>query len=310
MLDRTDIRGIIAFLPTAFSDGGGIDMEANRANVRTLVEQGTPIIQGTGGAAEFYSLTLAEHKSLMHLIAAEAGSSALTMCGCGTVASTADAIARVRCARDAGIDSAMLLPPHYFATRPKEVIGFFEDVAAAVPDMPLLHFNTRRAKVWLQAEHYRELAQIPSFVGVKLPGDSLYEWFSISAQAPELAFIATDDLWVPAVMNGCPAIDSILAATRPAFARALWVACEQQDWTAAMALQRQAWRLSAVTNRLPAAEAAYGDCSVDKGVVQAAGVLQVGAPRPPYRPVDRDRIGFWQERFREFDQGRYADAGS
>lgn len=307
MLERSDIQGIIAFLPTVFTRDGDIDAAANRANVRTLIEQGMPIIQGTGGAAEFYSLTLDEHDLMMRLIAEEAEGKAITMCGCGTVLSTADAIARVRSARDAGIDSAMLLPPHYFATRPEEVIGFFKDVAAAVPDMGLLHFNTLRAKVWLQAEQYRELAQIPSFLGVKLPVDSPYDWFTSRAQAPELAFIVTDDLWVPAMMNGCRAVDSILAATRPRFARQLWETCDAQDWAAAMALQRQAWRLSAATNRLPAAEAAYGDCSVDKGVVAAAGLLRVGAPRPPYLPVRQDQLTFWQARFREFDQGLYKD---
>ena len=302
MLSSDQIRGVIAFLPTVFSAQGAIDAAANRDNVRALIEHGMPFIQGTGGAAEFYSLTLDEHDIMMRLIAEEAQGKALTMCGCGTVLGTADAIARVQLARDAGIDSAMLMPPHYFATRPGEVVRFFADVAAAVPDMALLHFNTARAKVLLGPEHYRELAQLPGFVGVKHPVDSLYDWFSFQSQSPGLAHIVTDDIWVPALMNGCPAVDSILAATRPRFAMRLWETCKAQDWDAAMALQRRAWRLSAVTNRLPAAEAAYGDCSVDKGVVAAAGVLRVGDPRPPYLPVDDAQMQFWQERFREFDE--------
>ena len=41
------------------------------------------------------------------------------------------------------------------------------------------------------------------------------------------------------------------------------------------------------------------------GVVQAAGTLQVGAPRLPYVPVDQALIDVWAGRFEEFDQGRY-----
>jgi len=307
MMQREDVKGVIAFLPTAFTASGEIDEDANRANVRILVEEGIPIIQAAGGAAEFYSLTLKEHETMARLVAEETGGKAGANCGCGTVMSTMDAIERVSAAAEAGVGSAMLVTPHYFAARPSEVIKFFEDVAAAVPNIGLMHYNTALAKVKLEGEHYRELAKIPTFIGVKHSTSDIFEWFLVRSLSPELPHFVTDCLWVPAMMNGCPAADCVLAATRPKAALRLWDLCAAKEWGQAMAFQRAVWRLCYATNCLPEAEARYGDCSVDKGVVQAAGTLRVGAPRLPYVPVDQALIDLWAERFREFDEGQYED---
>ena len=48
MMQREDVKGVIAFLPTVFTASGEIDEDANRANVRVLVEEGIPIIQAAG----------------------------------------------------------------------------------------------------------------------------------------------------------------------------------------------------------------------------------------------------------------------
>jgi len=292
-------------MPTVFTKSGELDEDANRENVRTLVSAGMPIVQATGGAAEFYSLTIKEHETMMRAVAEETAGKARTICGCGTVMGTADAIARVSIAKECGIDAAMLTTPPYFAATPGEVIRFFEDIASAVPGIGFTHYNTGRARVVLEGEHYRELAAIPSFLGVKYGTLNLYEWFSSYSLSPELAHFVTDELWVPAMMVGATAVDSILAATRPAFAMKLWQLREQRKWEEAMALQCKAWRITLVTNALPEAEALYGDCSIDKGVVNAAGVLRVGDPRPPYAPVDNTFLDLWRQRFREFDEGKY-----
>jgi len=305
MLRREDIKGVIAFMPTVFTPSGVLDEESNRENVRTLISRGIPIVQATGGAAEFYALTVNEHEAMMRAVAEEAAGRARTICGCGTVMGTSDAIERVRIAMECGIDAAMLTTPPYFAATPSEVIRFFEEIASAVPGIGLTHYNTGRAKVVLRGEDYRELATIPSFLGVKHGTANLYEWFSSYSLSPELAHFVTDELWVPAMMVGATAVDSILAATRPVFAINLWQLCEHRKWEEAMAFQCKAWRFARATNALPEAEALYGDCSIDKGVVNAAGVLRVGGPRAPYSPVDDRFLELWRHRFREFDEGKY-----
>jgi dihydrodipicolinate synthase/N-acetylneuraminate lyase len=304
-MTREQLKGIVAFLPTVFTDNGEIDEPANRENVRRLVDAGMHVVQATGGAAEFYSLTLDEQDRLMAIVAEECGAKARTMCGCGTVMGTADAIERCRIAADRGIGSAILVTPHYFELQPKEVIRFFEDIAGAVPNIGLIHFNTQRAKTTLGPDEFRELAAIPTFLGGKQPADSIYDFFALQDSTPEIVHFCTDDLWVPAMMNGCRAVDSILAATRPQMALRMWELCEAGQWPEAMALQRAAWRLSLNTNRLPEAEARFGDCSIDKGVVLAGGFLITGDPRPPYFPVDEKVMAIWRNRFADLDAGEY-----
>jgi branched-chain amino acid aminotransferase len=305
MLRREDLKGILAPLPSVFTKSGELDEDANRANVRDLISEGMPIIQATGGSAEYYSLTISEHEVMMRAVAEEAAGKTLTICGCGTVMGTEDAIERVAIAKECGVDGAMLMTPPYFATTPGEVIKFFEDIALAVPGIGLTHYNTARSKVVLGGEHYAELAKVPSFLGVKYGTLNLYEWFSSYSLSPELAHFVTDELWVPAMMAGAKAVDSMIAVTRPAVAIRLWQLCERQQWEEAMALQCKVWRITRLTNALPEAEAQYGDCSIDKGVMKAAGVLRVSDPRPPYAPVGEKILETWRKRFQEFDEGKF-----
>ncbi len=71
MMQRKDIRGIVAFVPTAFTEAGVLDEDANRYNVRKMVEEGMHIIQACGGAGEFYSLTIPEHVTMMRIVSEE-----------------------------------------------------------------------------------------------------------------------------------------------------------------------------------------------------------------------------------------------
>ena len=71
-------------MPTAFAKSGELDDDANHANVATLIAEEMPIIQATGGAAEFYSLSIAEHEMMMRAVAEQAAGKARTICGCGT----------------------------------------------------------------------------------------------------------------------------------------------------------------------------------------------------------------------------------
>jgi 4-hydroxy-tetrahydrodipicolinate synthase len=305
MMQKEDIRGIIAFVPTAFTESGILDEDANRSNVQKMVNEGMHIIQACGGAGEFYSLTIPEHITMMRMVAEETTGRAGSICGCGTSMGTADAIERVRIARNCGIDAAMLVTPQYYAASPSEVIKFFQDIADAVGDIGLVHYNTAYAKIKLAGEHYRELAKIPTFLGAKHGARDLYEWFTIHDLSPEVVHFPVDDLWVPAMRFGVMVVDSLLAAVRPKCAMELWKLCEKGKWDEAWALQRKVWRLIRMTNGWEEAEEKYGDCSIDKGVVEAAGFLKVGNPRAPYAPVEDEFMAYWSERFKDFDAGKY-----
>ncbi len=285
MVGKDAVRGVIAYVPTVFDEHWDIDEQKNRQNMRRLVDARVDAIHATGGSAEFYALTFEQHEKMCRILVEETkGSSIGTIAGCGAH-STEDAIERATIAKGCGADAALFITPYYFATTPAEVIGFFADIAAACPDLPLVHFNTGRSKTVLTGEDYRELEQNSSVIGVKHPSLDMWQWYDVVTKAPRLRFFSNDMLLVPSFLWGAAAVDSLVAATSPKLVILAVKLCQTGQWEAASRVQTLIWRLSEATNCLPALGTRSGDCSIDKACVEAAGFLHAGKPKPPYLPV-------------------------
>lgn len=301
MLTKNCLEGVIAFLPTVFTRAWQIDEPKNRANIRKLVAKGIHCIQCTGGAGEFHTINHRQHEQMVRILAEEAGSRAHTMAGCGAF-STEDAIERTRIAQNHGIETAIFVTPFYFALTRREVVKFFDDIATACPNIGLVHFNTPRSKTVLSANDYRELQRNPHLIGAKQPTLNLFQWRELQEAAPNMAHFVTDDLFVPSMMHGGRAVDSLAAATRPELILRAYELCRARKWEPALRLQERLWQLSATTNRLAELEALYSDCAVDKAVVDAAGFLWAGDPKPPFLPVAAEHKDLLRKNLKQFDR--------
>jgi dihydrodipicolinate synthase/N-acetylneuraminate lyase len=168
MLTREALRGPWAGLPIAWTDEGTFDECTYRQDVARCCAAGAPGVYTGGTTGEFYALEFEEFAAVTDATIAEAKQAGTpVMIGC-TSTFTRGATRRARYARDAGADAIQLAVPFWMALTDDEILGFYREVAAAVPGLPISLYETQRAKRALPLEVHQELhAAIPAILMVK-----------------------------------------------------------------------------------------------------------------------------------------------
>jgi dihydrodipicolinate synthase/N-acetylneuraminate lyase len=282
-----NIKGVIAFTPTVFTDSGLLDEDHNRENFHRLIDVGAHGLQILGSSAEFFSVSLAEHETMVRLLAEEVGRVSrhvITICGCGAQ-SLSDAIARARIAREHGMDAGLFVLPHYFPLDSEGAVLYFEQIAAALPDFPIMHYNTVNAKTILTAHDYSKMKHVETMIGTKQVNRTGPQWRDLVEHAGHLNHMDCDDSFLYSFMNGATAVDLLIVAMRPRLAMKLYELCAAGDFQAALPLQQYVWDIMRQANYGFVEGHGYSDCTCDKALVEACGFLHGGDPRPPYVPM-------------------------
>lgn len=163
----SEITGVITAMATPFGEGGAVDEAAARQLAAHLVEHGSHGIVVAGSTGEAATLDDEEHISLLRAIVAEVGGDAHVYCGTGTN-DTRHSVELTRAAADAGAEAALIVTPYYNKPTPAGLIGHFEAIAAAVPELPLIAYNIpSRVVINVPPELLAEIAKIDSVVAVK-----------------------------------------------------------------------------------------------------------------------------------------------
>ena len=302
MFDGESLRGIVSYVPTVFTASGLVDEDRNRENYRRLIEAGMHGLQTLGSAAEFFSLTLAEHETLVGILAQEAQRAdrkVITMAGCGAHG-LAEAIARVKVARQYDMDAAMLIAPYYFPLEAAGVAIYMEKVAAAVPDLALVHYNSPSTKVVLTGRDYARMKHVKSLVATKQALVRPPLWRDLQELAGHLNHMDCDDHCMLSFMNGATAVDLMISAMRPRLAIRLYEACAARDWQAALPLQQYVWDIMRDVNYGYVEGHGYSDCTGDKALVEASGFLHGGDPRAPYVPMSAEHKAELKQRMAKY----------
>jgi len=205
--------------------------------------------------------------------------------------STADAIAQVKDAEQAGVDVAVLFPMPQFSagasSDPRYALHYVESVLEATR-LPVSIFQQDvRAGVGFSTAVLAELVRNERVIAVKEgSGDiQLYEdnWRMIKAQAPKVAVLPSNYHWLFAqVAVGADGILSGMASMIPDLLCELWAATQASDLAA----------MRAVNDRLyPIVRTIYGappliDMHTRLKIGLAhMGVIDDARPRPPLLPV-------------------------
>ncbi|HET8863625.1 MAG TPA: 4-hydroxy-tetrahydrodipicolinate synthase [Solirubrobacterales bacterium] len=163
----SEIRGVITAMATPFEPGGAVDEDAARRLASHLVEHGSHGLVVAGSTGEAATLDDEEHISLLRAVVAEVGGSAHVYCGTGTN-DTRHSVELTRAAAEAGAEAALVVTPYYNKPPPAGLLGHFEAIAAAVPDLPLIAYNIpSRVVINVPPEQLAEIAGIDSVVAVK-----------------------------------------------------------------------------------------------------------------------------------------------
>jgi dihydrodipicolinate synthase/N-acetylneuraminate lyase len=129
-------RGVFAIPPTPFDDAGTVDEASLRRCVDFCVDAGAHGVVAPVNASESIALTDAERVRVADLLVEQAAGRVPVIVGVSGV-STAASVLYADCARRAGADAVMAMPPYVRHAPPDEIYDFYVAVAGAAQPLPV-----------------------------------------------------------------------------------------------------------------------------------------------------------------------------
>ncbi len=316
-LTMHDIRGLVGIVPTpatadaqSWSATQTIEIAETEKMVRAVVDAGVDVIMTTGTFGECATLTAEELRTFVQTVVRTVGGKRPVFAGVTTL-NTRDTITRGRELVEIGADGLFVGRPMWLAMDDKAILRFYQDVAHALPGVPLVVYDNPSAfKGKISREVYRALAEIPEVVASKHVGGP--------ALVPDLLEIGDKMRLLPLDVDWCA-----LAREYPKQAQACWsggVACAPAplmalrnailagEWEKAKAISEKVnWAVRAM---FPGGDMSkFMDYSIQLGHVrfEEAGLFRPGPSRPPYLEAPEDYVEGsricgrrWAELQREF----------
>ena len=270
--------GSLTALVTPMRADGAVDEDAFAALVDWQVAQGTQGLVPVGTTGESPTLTHAEHRRVVEIAIEVAAGRAPVIAGAGSN-STAEAIALVRHAKQAGADAALVVTPYYNKPTQEGLYLHYAAIADAV-DLPVIIYNIpSRSVIDMTVATMARLAQHRNIVGVKDATASLARpLHTIQHCGTSFVQLSGEDhtalAFLAAGGQGCI---SVTANVAPALCRAMHAAWADGRVAEAMAIQQRL---------LPLHDALFAETSPGP-VRYAASLLGYGSPycRLPLAPV-------------------------
>lgn len=291
-LTMADVRGVVGIVPTPatqdaehWSAANTIEIEQTRRMVHAVVGARVDVVMTTGTFGECATLTWEELQTFVSTVVQGVANRVPVFAGVTTL-NTRDTIARGRVLMELGADGLFVGRPMWLAMDDKSIVRFYQDIASALPGVPLVVYDNPSAfKGKISADAYRALADIPEVIASKHVGGPALatdmqsigdrirllpleiDWLDTARQFPDRALAC----WSGSV------------ACAPAPIVALRDAILSSNWDgAAQISEKLNW---AVKPMFPGGELSkFMDYSIQLGHVRfrEAGLIDPGPTRPPY----------------------------
>jgi len=177
-MERQKLTGLIAAPFTPMYSCGDINLSAIQGYAEWLVKTGVAGVFICGTTGEGVSMTVEERCSVTkEWVRASAGRLKVIV-HVGTNCQ-ADAMVLARNAQDEGADAIASMAPNFFKpANVNDLVGWFEPVAAAAPELPFYYYNMpSMTGVCLSVEQFLVEGgkKIPTLAGVKFTHNNLME---------------------------------------------------------------------------------------------------------------------------------------
>jgi 4-hydroxy-tetrahydrodipicolinate synthase len=133
------LEGIVAPMPTAFAEDGGVDEKRTRLLVDFLVEGGIDGLFPLGTSGEFALLNRKERSLIVQVVVDQTNGRVPVLAGVSDP-SLSNVVDFAKDARDAGADAIVATPPYYFTTGEDGLFEHFETIASR-GELPLFVYN-------------------------------------------------------------------------------------------------------------------------------------------------------------------------
>lgn len=197
---------VLTAMVTPFSEDGSVDYAVAERLADSLVSNGSDGLVVCGTTGESPTLSWQEEYQLYKVVKETVAGRAKVVAGTGSN-STSEAIEATRHAAELGLDGSLQVVPYYNKPSQDGLYQHFSQIAAAVPDLPLMLYNIPgRTGCALAVETTARLAEISNIVAIKEASGSLDYASQVRYHTPaEFGIYSGDDsLTLPMLaVGGC-----------------------------------------------------------------------------------------------------------
>ncbi len=194
---RSRLRGLFSFPVTPFTESLEIDLARYREHVAWMVEGKPAALFVCGGTGEFFSLDLAEFRSLVKAAVEEAGGRLPVIAGAGY--GTRMALSFAKAAEEAGADGLLVLPPYLLQAEQQGLYEHYRRVAAGTSLGVIVY---QRDNAIFKPETVARLCGLKNVIGFKDGHGNMELLLRIQKQAGDRL----------AIINGMPTAELSAAA--------------------------------------------------------------------------------------------------
>jgi len=134
------LKGILPALVTPFDQSGNVDHDTLASVIEYQLKAGVSGFVPLGSTGEYYALNNEERRAVLKTVREAVGSRGVLIAGANG-SSTREVIEQVQQTRDAGYTNLLIAPPYYALPSQEELIGHYEAILAAVPDVNVVLYN-------------------------------------------------------------------------------------------------------------------------------------------------------------------------
>ncbi|VVQ35551.1 4-hydroxy-tetrahydrodipicolinate synthase [Pseudomonas fluorescens] len=134
------LNGIMPALVTPFDKTGAVDYDVLASLVEYQIKQGVGGLVPLGSTGEYYALTNDERRQVMATVREVANDRVMLIAGANG-SCTREVIEQVKQARDTGYSNLLIAPPYYAIPTQDELIGHYNAILDAVPDVNIVLYN-------------------------------------------------------------------------------------------------------------------------------------------------------------------------
>lgn len=292
MLDRSNLIGPWAGVPTAWHQDGSFDEKTYRRDVRACCEAGAPGVYTHGTTGEFYAMELDEWRAVCSAAVDECRAADTPIALGVTSTYTLGAVRRARVAAELGADAVQVALPFWLPVSDDQVVPFFQDVADAAPGLAISVYDTMRSKKAITLEQHQAIYEtIPRYVMIKaMPGTIGCTEEGCAALSKFTNVFVDESLWSTLGPFGAIGCASSNFYINPRYFLAMFEALRSQDWPrlAPMCDKLDKMSREAVHGLLPDT---YHDTAYDRLKGNLAGFLRTSlSNRGPYPSTSRHDV--------------------
>jgi 4-hydroxy-tetrahydrodipicolinate synthase len=274
----SDWQGIFSVSVTPFTADGAIDEPCFCSLLDATIEDGADGVVVAGGTGEFYALSPDERVRLFRIAVRHVAGRVPVIAGVSDLRVN-DIIAAAHAAGEAGCSGAMVLPPIYAFASPRELVAFFQKIAAASPIPIMLYNSPRRIGVSIEVDTVRRLADIDGVVAIKDSSGLIVQIGDLVHAVGERIriFVGYETMIAPALALGAHGVVAMAHQATGRLVRSYYNAIARGDRTAAEPLERD----------LFAVYRCFQSGSYYAAIKETMAQLgrNAGPPRPPLLPL-------------------------